>query len=154
MGVDGIKTKTRAGASAGPADSKKIAAAKSLPALEPAAKKPADGFGLAKKKLVLMTGGYGNGVGSAMWNNWNTSYERGISPKDAGPKVVKDMADSNRQMLMAFASALANAQTPGKGFKGVVEMGNEVLGVVKDKGDLIEAAYDQEYGAKTKKKVD
>ena len=54
----------------------------------------------------------------------------------------------------AAKSALANAQTPGKGFKGVVEMGNEVLGVVKDKGDLIEAAYDQEYGPKAKKKVD
>ncbi|MDP1914932.1 MAG: hypothetical protein Q8L14_01715 [Myxococcales bacterium] len=90
----------------------------------------------------------GTGPGTGMWNNWNTSYimEKGISPREAGPMVVADMHDTNRQMLMAFAQALAGSKSPEQGVIAVAEQAMDVAGkfvdhpMLKGKDDLIEAA--------------
>ncbi|MBL8958102.1 MAG: hypothetical protein JNK82_45440 [Myxococcaceae bacterium] len=70
----------------------------------------------------------GNGVGTKMWNNWNEHYimKQGLAPDVAAEKTVKDMADTNKQMLMAFAQAMAAGRAPER---GLFELGVKAVDV-------------------------
>ena len=72
----------------------------------------------------------GTGVGAKMWNNWNESriMNEGMSPADAAVQTVKDMDSTNKQMLMAFAQAMAANRAPGHGVAEIVVKGVDVTG--------------------------
>lgn len=105
-------------------------------------------FDEKKKSFEAFPRTPGSGPGASMWNNWNTHYilKDGLSPREAGPRVVADMADTNRQMLLAFASALTSGKAPSQGGIAVFEQAHSVVGKfvdhpgIKGKDDLIDAA--------------
>jgi hypothetical protein len=92
-----------------------------------------------------------NREGTQMWNNWNTSYimDQGVSPQEAGNKVIADMDDTNRQMMLAYSSALASGRAPEEGFIGVLAKATEVAGM--SKSEVIDAR--REYEAEQSKAV-